>query len=100
MGDFDEPLILRLVWIQGNTQGWIPMTIGLWEVVGCRRPTRRGATTDALLNMEVDASWIYANNGWPKFERAKGTMPSMSMMKLYTYMLQNLRHALKFLLVI
>jgi hypothetical protein len=73
MGDFDEPLIERLVWIQENTQGLIPMTIDLWDVVGCRRSTRRKATTEAL-HMEVDASWID--------------------------MLQNLKHELKFSLAI
>jgi hypothetical protein len=48
MGDFDDPLIERLVWIKENTQGLIPMSIYLWDVVGCRRSTRRGATTEAL----------------------------------------------------
>jgi hypothetical protein len=56
---------------------------------------RREATTEAL-NMEVDTSWIDANNGWQKFERAKGMMPSMAMQQLYTEMLQNLKHELKF----
>jgi hypothetical protein len=65
LADFDEPLIERLIWIQENTEGLIPMTVGLWEVVGCQRSMRRGSTTEAL-NMEVDA-----NNGWRKFERAK-----------------------------
>jgi hypothetical protein len=74
LADFGEPLIERLVWIQENMEGLIPMTIDLWEVVGCRRSTRRGATTEDL-NMEVDASWIDANNGWQKLERAKGKMP-------------------------
>jgi hypothetical protein len=32
MGDFDEPLIERLIWIQENTQGLIPMMIDLWDV--------------------------------------------------------------------
>jgi hypothetical protein len=50
--------------------------------------------------MEVDASWIDANNGWCKFERAKEKMPSMSMRKLFTEMLQNLKHELKSSLVI
>jgi hypothetical protein len=68
-GDFDEPLIERLVWIQENTQGLIPMTIDLWDVVGFKISMRRGATTKAL-NMEVDASCIDANNGWRKVERA------------------------------
>jgi hypothetical protein len=95
MGDFDEPLIERLVWIQENTQGLIPMTIDFWDVVGCRRSMRRGATTEAL-NMEVGASWIDANNGWRKVEQAKGKMPSMSMRQLYTDMLQNLKNELKF----
>jgi hypothetical protein len=99
LADFDEPLIERLVWIQENTEGLIPMTIGLWEVVGCQLSTRWGATTEAL-NMEVDASWIDANNGWRKFERAKGKMPSMWMRQLYTEMLQNLKHELKFSLAI
>jgi hypothetical protein len=99
LADFDEPLIERLVWIQENTEGLIPMTIDLWEVVGCRRSMRRGATAEAL-NMEVVASWIDANNGWRKFERAKGKMPSMSMWQLYTEMLQNLKHELKFSLAI
>jgi hypothetical protein len=67
MGDFDEPLIERLVWIQENMQGLIPMSIDLWDVVGCRISTRRGATTEAL-NMEVDASWTDVNNGWRKVE--------------------------------
>jgi hypothetical protein len=61
MGDFDEPLIERLVWIQENTQGLIPMSVDLWDVVGCRILMRRGATTEAL-NMEVDASCIDDNN--------------------------------------
>jgi hypothetical protein len=99
LADFDEPLIERLVWIQENTEGLIPMTIDLWEVVGCRRSMRRGATTEAL-NMEVDTSWIDANNGWRTFERAKGKMPSMSMRQLYTDMLQNLKRTLKFSLAI
>jgi hypothetical protein len=42
--------------------------------------------------MEVEASSIDANNGWRKFERAKGKMPSMAMRQLYTEMLQNLKH--------
>jgi hypothetical protein len=75
MGDFDEPLSERLVWIQENTQGLIPMKIDLWDVAGCRRSTRRGSTTEAL-NIEVDASWIDANNGWRKVEREKGKMPN------------------------
>jgi hypothetical protein len=95
LADFDEPLIERLVWIQENTEGLIPMTTDLWEVVGCQRSTRRGATTYAL-NMEVDASRIDANNGWRKFERAKGKMPPMAMRQLYTEMLKNLQHELKF----
>jgi hypothetical protein len=99
LAEFDEPLIERLVWIQENTEGLIPMTIGLWEVVGCRRSMRRGATTEAL-DMKVDASWINANNGWRKFERAKGKMPSMAIRQLYTEMLQNLKHELKFSLAI
>jgi hypothetical protein len=49
--------------------------------------------------MEVDASWIDANNGWRKFERAKGNMSAMSMRQLYTEML-NLKHDIKFLLAI
>jgi hypothetical protein len=77
----------------------IPMTIDLWEVVGCRRSMRRGATAETL-NVEVDASWIDANNRWRKFERAKGKMPSMSMRQLYTEMLQNLKHELNFSLAI
>jgi hypothetical protein len=97
--DFDEPLIERLVSIQENTEGLIPMIIVLWEVVGYQRSMRRGATAEAL-NMEVDASWIDANNGWRKFERAKGKMPSISMRKLYTEMLQNLKYELKFSLEI
>jgi hypothetical protein len=35
LADFYEPLIERLGWIQENTEGLIPMTIDLWEVVGC-----------------------------------------------------------------
>jgi hypothetical protein len=50
--------------------------------------------------MEMTVSWIDTNNGWRKFERAKGKMPSMSMQKLYTEMLQNLKHELKFSLAI
>jgi hypothetical protein len=99
MADFDEPLIERLVWIQENAEGLIPMTVDLWEVVGCRRSMRRGAKTEAL-NMEVDASWIDANNGWRKCEREKGKMPSVEMRQLYTEMLQNLKHELKLSLVI
>jgi hypothetical protein len=73
------------------------MKIELLEVVGCRRSMRLGETTDAL-HMEVDrdASWIDANNGWQIFERAKGKIPSMSMRKLHKEMLQNLKHELKF----
>jgi hypothetical protein len=56
--------------------------------------------TTKVLNMEVDVSWIGANNGWKNFERATGKMPSMSMRQLYTEMLQNLRYELQFLLVI
>jgi hypothetical protein len=97
--DFDEPLIERLVWIQENTEVLIPMTIDLRGVFGCQITMRRGATTEAL-NVEVDASWIDANNGWRKNERAKGKMPSMSMRQLYTEMLQNLKHELKFSLAI
>jgi hypothetical protein len=89
----------RLVWIKENTEGLIPMKIDLWEVVGCRRSMRRGATIEAL-NIEVDASWIDTNNGWRKFERAQGKMPSMLMRQLYTEMLQNLKHELKFSLAI
>jgi hypothetical protein len=55
---------------------------------------RRGATTEAL-NMEVIFSWVDANNGWRKFECAKGKVLSMSTRQLYTDMLQNLRHELK-----
>jgi hypothetical protein len=44
-GDFDEPLIERLVWIQDKAHGLIPMTIGIWEVVGSIRSMRRGKTT-------------------------------------------------------
>jgi hypothetical protein len=99
MGKFDEPLIERLVWIQENTQGLIPMSIDFWDVVGCRRSMRRWATTEAL-NMEIDASWIDDNNDWRKVEQAKGKMPSMSMRQLYTEMLQNLKHELKFSLAI
>jgi hypothetical protein len=95
VGEFDDPLIEQLVWIQDNTQGLISMSIDLWDVVGCRRSMRREATTEAL-NMDVDASWIDANNGWRKVERAKGKMPSMSMRQIYTEMLQNLNHELKF----
>jgi hypothetical protein len=40
MGNFDEPLIERLVWIQDNVQGLIPMIIDLWDMVGCRRSVR------------------------------------------------------------
>jgi hypothetical protein len=69
IGDFDELLIERLVWIQENMQVLIPMTIDLWDVVGFKISMRRGATTKAL-NMEVDASCIDANNGWRKVERA------------------------------
>jgi hypothetical protein len=98
-GDFDERLIERLIWIQENTQGLIPMTIDLWEVIGYRRSMRKGATTGAL-KIEVHAFWIDANNGWRKFERAKGKMPSMSMRQLYTEMLPNFKHELKFSLVI
>jgi hypothetical protein len=47
MGYFNEPLIERLVWIQDNTHGLIPMTINLWWVVVCRRSMRQGATTAA-----------------------------------------------------
>jgi hypothetical protein len=43
----------------------IPMTIDLWDVVGCRMSMKRGVTTEAL-DMEVDASWIDANNGCEK----------------------------------
>jgi hypothetical protein len=99
MGEFDEPLIERLVWIQENTQGLIPMSVDLWDVVGCQRSMRRGATTEAL-NMEVYASCIDANNCWRKVERAKWKRPSMSMRQLYTEMLQNLKHELKFSLAI
>jgi hypothetical protein len=99
MGDFDEPLIERLVWIQENMQGFIPMHIDMWDFVGCRRSTRKGATTEAF-NMEVDASWIDANKGWRKVERAESKMPSMSMRQLYTEMLQNLKHELNFSLAI
>jgi hypothetical protein len=95
LADFDEPLIERLVWIQENTESLIPMTVDLWEVVGCRRSMRRGSTTEAL-HMEVDASWSVANNGWRKFERAKGKMSSMAMRQLHTEMLQNLKHELNF----
>jgi hypothetical protein len=62
LADFDESLIERLVWIQENKEGLIPMTVELCEVVGCRISMRRGVTKEAL-NMEVDASWIDANNG-------------------------------------
>jgi hypothetical protein len=100
LADFDEPLIERLVWIQENTEGLIPMTVDLWEVVGCRRSMKRRETTEAL-NMEVKASWIDANNGWRKFEREKGKMPpSMAMRQLYTEMLQNLKDELNFSLAI
>jgi hypothetical protein len=99
LADFDEPLIERLAWIQETTEGLIPMTVDLWEVVGCRRSMRRGATTEAL-DVEVDASWIDANNGWRKFERAKGKMPSMAMRQQYAEMLQSLKHELNFSMAI
>jgi hypothetical protein len=99
MGDFDEPLIERLVWIQENTQGLIPTTIDLWEVVGRRRPMRRWGTTNTL-HTEVYTCWINANNGWRNFDRAKGKIPSISMRELYSEMLQHLMHELKFLLSI
>jgi hypothetical protein len=99
MGDFGEPLIERFVWIQENTQGLILMMVYLWGVVGARRSRRFGATTEAL-DMEVDDSWIDVNNGWREFERVKRNMPSICMRQLYTYMLQNLKQGLKFLLEI
>jgi hypothetical protein len=88
IGDFDETLIERLVWVEENAQCLIPIMIDIWEVVGCRRSMRRGATTEAL-NMEVDASLIDANNGCRKFERALGKMPSMSTRHLCTEFLHN-----------
>jgi hypothetical protein len=35
LGDFDETLIERLIWIQENTQDLISVMIDQWEVVGC-----------------------------------------------------------------
>jgi hypothetical protein len=99
LADFDEPLIEALVWLQEHMEGLIPMTVDIWELVGCWISMRRGETTEAL-NMEVGASWIDANNGRRKSERAKGKMPSMAMQQLYIEMLQNLKHELKFSMAI
>jgi hypothetical protein len=51
LADFDEPLIDRLVWIQENMEGLIPMTVDLWEVVGCGRSMRKGAALCTLLQL-------------------------------------------------
>jgi hypothetical protein len=45
---------------------------------------RRGATAEAQ-NAEIPADVIEANNHWRKHSRARGSLPSMSMMERYTF---------------
>jgi hypothetical protein len=92
---FEDPLIVRLEWIQQNTEGIIPKSVNLLEEFGVRRSMRRGATT-AALNAGLDGPTIDANNGWRKVEAAKGKMPRYSMRQRYTQVLQDLRHRLMF----
>jgi hypothetical protein len=71
--DFEEQFITRLEWIQQNSEGIIPASMNLWEEFGVRRPSRRGATTEAL-SAGIDGATIDANNGWRKVEEAEGKM--------------------------
>jgi hypothetical protein len=75
---FEEPLIVRLEWIQQNTEGIIPKSVNMWEIwraeIHEERPMRRGATT-AALNAGLDGPTIDVNNGWRKLDTAKGKMP-------------------------
>jgi hypothetical protein len=72
--DFEEQLIMRLEWIEQNTDAIIPVSNNLSEEFGVRMSMRRGATTEAL-NAGIDGATIDANNGWRKLEAAKGKMP-------------------------
>jgi hypothetical protein len=92
---FEEPIIVRLEWIQKNTEGIIPKSVNLWEEFGVRRPITRGATT-AALNAGLDGPTKDANNGWQKVDAVKGKMSIYSMRQRYTQVLQDLRHQLMF----
>jgi hypothetical protein len=59
---FEEQLIVRLEWIQQNTEGIIPISIHLWDECWVHRSMIRGATTEAL-NAGIDDANIVANNG-------------------------------------
>ena len=69
--------------VQRRWPNLIPDHVKVTEEYSSLRSFRRGATAEAQ-NANIPADVIEANNRWRKHSRARGSLPSMSMMERYT----------------
>jgi len=82
-GEYEFPILSRLVEIQERGDGVIPITDDVFEAYGVRRSFRRGATSQARV-VGVPQDVIEENNRWSAAEKGKGRATSSGMLMHYT----------------
>ena len=81
--------------VQNRWPNIIPDHVRVQEEYSSLRSFRRGATAEAQ-NAGIPEDVIAANNRWRKHSRARGSLPSMSMMERYTDAKANVRALVRF----
>jgi hypothetical protein len=81
--------------VQQKWPNVIPDHVRVSDEYSSLRSFRRGATAEAQ-NANIPADVIEANNRWRKHSRARGSLPSMSMMERYTDAKANVPALIKF----
>ena len=81
--------------VQQKWPNLIPDHVRVTDEYSSLRSFRRGATAEAQ-NANIPEEVIVANNRWRKHSRARGSLPSMSMMERYTDAKANVRALIRF----
>ena len=81
--------------VQAKWPNLIPDHVKVADEYSSLRSFRRGATAEAQ-NANIPEEVIVANNRWRKHSRARGSLPSMSMMERYTDAKANVKALIRF----
>ncbi len=95
VADLDVMLHAILSRVQAKWPNVIPDHVKVNEEYSSLRSFRRGATAEAQ-NANIPEEVIVANNRWRKHSRARGSLPSMSMMERYTDAKANVKALIRF----
>jgi hypothetical protein len=95
MGDLDPLFHGVLLRVQERWPRVIPLSVKIQDETSVRRSLRRGSTTEAS-NRGIPKEVIEANQRWGKHQRARGMLPTMSMMERYSDARANIGYLIRY----